>query len=109
MPDPKAELKTYFSPTVNKLTSQEAKALFITHASTGDQGVTEVMEMLLPDPNEYEEVSARFDGERPGGFVDNIPQRVSRLFMRIWVSIHGLYYRVWVVSIKGPFYRFLSN
>jgi hypothetical protein len=109
VPDSKAELKPYFSPTINKLTPQQAKALFIAHASTGDQGVKDVMDILLPDTNEYGELSPRFEGERTGAFLDTVPQGASQLFMKIWVSIYGLYYRVWVVSIKGRFYRLLAN
>ena len=109
VPDSRAELKSYSSPRINYLTSQQAKALFIAHANTGDQGIGDVMDMLFPDPNNCEKVSSCIEGERPGGLATNKRSRASRLFMSVWISIKKLYHSLWVVSIKGRFYRFLAN
>ena len=109
MPDSRVELKSSSSPRIRNLTSQQAKALFIAHANTGDQGIRDVMDVLFPDPNNCEKVSSRIEGERPGGLATHNRSRASRLFMSVWISIKKQYHSLWMVSIKGGLYRFLAN
>jgi hypothetical protein len=41
--------KPYEKPTVTKLTSEEAKLKLVDHASRGDQGATDMLEMMFPE------------------------------------------------------------
>ena len=109
MADSRVELKSYSSPRINNLTPQQAKALFIAHANTGDQGIRDVMDMLFPDPNNCEKVSSRIEGEKTEGLATKNLSRASRFFMSALMFIKGKYHSLWVVSIKGRFYRFLAN
>jgi hypothetical protein len=41
--------KIYQKPTLKKLTSEQARMLIVGHASVGDQGAKDLMEVLFPD------------------------------------------------------------
>ena len=41
--------KAYEKPTATKLTSEEAKLKLVDHASRGDQGAKDILEMMFPE------------------------------------------------------------
>jgi hypothetical protein len=41
--------KPYVKPTVTKLTDEQAKLKLLGHASTGDQGAKDLLEMRFPE------------------------------------------------------------
>jgi len=41
--------KPYEKPTATRLTSEEAKLKLVDHASRGDQGAKEILEMMFPE------------------------------------------------------------
>ncbi len=81
MPDCKTDLKTYSSPTLKRLTPEQAKLILLGHASQGDEGARELLSVLFPDPNEHDRVSPNIEGKREGGFTTKHP-RASLLFLR---------------------------
>jgi hypothetical protein len=40
--------KTYSSPTLNKLTAEQARLLLLGHATCGDQGAKDLLEVIYP-------------------------------------------------------------
>jgi hypothetical protein len=46
--------KTYEAPAVTKLPSEKAKEFLLHHASLGDQGAQDLLDLVLP-ANEYSE------------------------------------------------------
>ncbi|MFZ1141096.1 MAG: hypothetical protein WCF26_20380 [Candidatus Sulfotelmatobacter sp.] len=48
-PEKEKRRKPYEKPTVTKLTAEEAKLKLIDHASRGDQGVKDILEMMFPE------------------------------------------------------------
>ena len=44
--------KEYQSPTVRKLTLEQAKLMLIGHATMGDQGAKELMDIVFPGPTD---------------------------------------------------------
>ena len=53
--------KTYVSPTLNKLTPEQAMLVLTGHASQGDLGARELLGILFPDSHEGETVRTIFD------------------------------------------------
>jgi len=49
MSDSQTEPKTYSSPKLNKVTSEQAKLLLLGHATQGDQGAKDLLDVLFPD------------------------------------------------------------
>jgi hypothetical protein len=41
--------KPYEKPTATRLTSEEAKLKLVDHASRGDQGAKDILEMMFPE------------------------------------------------------------
>ena len=93
MSDPQAELKTYSSPTLNKLASEQALLLLMGKAMQGDQGAKDSLEVLFPGPHEHEKISPPIEGEKPGGFVTESPSGASRLFFRVMAAIRESFQR----------------
>lgn len=77
-----AELKTYSSPKLTKLTPEQAKLLLLGQAGQGGQGAKDLLEVLFSDPNPQGRVSPPPAGESPGGFVTKTPSMASRLWTR---------------------------
>ena len=48
----KNDRKAYASPTIRKLTPEQAKRFLASHASSGDPGATEVLELLEQEMQE---------------------------------------------------------
>jgi hypothetical protein len=44
--------KEYQSPTIRKLTLEQAKLVLIGHATMGDQGAKELMDLVFPGPSD---------------------------------------------------------
>jgi hypothetical protein len=51
MQNSKTPQKTYSSPTLKNLTPEQAKLLLLGHASQGDQGAKDLLDVLFPDSN----------------------------------------------------------
>jgi len=51
--------KKYQAPVARKLTPEQAKLLLVGHATVGDQGAKELMELVFPEPSQF---SATRDG-----------------------------------------------
>ena len=51
--------KEYEAPTVRKLTLEQAKLILIGHASIGDQGAKELMDIAFPEPGFVEPTADR--------------------------------------------------
>jgi hypothetical protein len=45
----KTSLKAYSPPRLNKLTPEEAKLLLIGHATQGNQGAKDLLDLVYPD------------------------------------------------------------
>lgn len=91
-------LKSYSSPTLNRLTAEQAKLLLIGQATQDDQGARDLLDVLFPNPNEHETVSPRI--EKPEGFVTQNPSRHSRLFFHAVVVLE---------SVRQSFYRLVRG
>jgi hypothetical protein len=48
--DSRTRLKTYSPPKLNKLTPEQAKLLLIGHATVGDEGAKDLLDVLYPEP-----------------------------------------------------------
>jgi hypothetical protein len=86
------ELKPYSSPRLNELRPEQAKLILIGAVTLGYQGARDLMDVMFPDPNQYERVSIRIAEERPD---DQGPSRTLRSSLtEILASIKGTFYRV---------------
>ena len=47
--------KKYQAPVAKKLTPEQAKLLLVGHATVGDQGAKELMELVFPEPSKFSE------------------------------------------------------
>lgn len=47
--------KQYEAPVVRKLTLEQAKLLLIGHATIGDQGASDLMDVVFSDPSDFSE------------------------------------------------------
>jgi hypothetical protein len=93
MSDSQAELKTYSSPTLNKLAPEQALLWLTGKVMQGDQGAKDLLDVLFPGPHEHEKVSPPIEGEKPGGFVTENPSGASRLFFHVVTPIRESFRR----------------
>lgn len=52
---PQTGKKGYQAPVARKLTPEQAKLLLVGHATVGDQGAKELMELVFPEPSKFSE------------------------------------------------------
>jgi len=50
---PQTGKKEYQAPVARKLTPEQAKLLLVGHATVGDQGAKELMELVFPEPSKF--------------------------------------------------------
>ena len=59
--------KTYSIPKLSKLTPEQANLILLGHATCGDQGAKDLLDVLypVPEPRGNHDVPAYFEKERP--------------------------------------------
>ncbi len=90
--------KTYSPPQLNKLTPEQARLLLIGHATCGDQGAKDLLDVLYPLAREEGNHAAPvyFKEKEPA----KIKSRTSRLIRRALVAFH---------STRENFHRFIRG
>jgi hypothetical protein len=73
-------LKTYSPPKLNKLTPEQAMLLLIGHASSGDQGAKDLLEVLYPlaEHDGNHSVPAYFEEKEPAQITSRAPRIIRR-------------------------------
>lgn len=79
--------KTYGPPKLNKLTPEQAKLILIGHASCGDQGAKDLLDVLypLPAPDRTHNVRGHFEDKD----LAQITLRTSRLIRRVLTALQS--------------------
>jgi hypothetical protein len=74
--------KTYSSPTLNKLTPEQARLLLIGHASCGDQGAKDLLEVIYPafQPEQNDDVSMSCADRNLPTLTPRMPSLIRRVF-----------------------------
>ena len=86
--DSQTSLKTYSPPKLNKLTPEQAKLLLIGHATIGDGGAKDLLEVLYPEsPHDNSSVPQRC--EKRGSVQIPFSKR-PRLVRRVWDAFHSI-------------------
>ncbi len=72
--------KRYTPPKLSKLTPEQASLILLGHASCGDQGAKELLDVLyrLREPEGSLNVPAHFDGEEPAQIVSGTSRLIRR-------------------------------
>ena len=90
--------KTYYPPNLNKLTPEQANLILMGHASVGDQGRKDLLDVLYPaaEHDGKHDVPVYFEEGKPA----QIKPRTSRLIRRAVTALE---------STRENFHRFVRG